>query len=166
MIAPCLMRPASKADVSFIYNSWLKSFYDNSSWAKQIPPKIFFDNHKKVITHIMNSSGMVIAANPDEPSQIFGYGIFQQTSGDIAVIHYLYVKQPYRKLGIGTALFDNIKHQCRHDPVFPCLGTHSTRVFEDVLARKWNVVFNPYVSMEAYHEAEAFEGGQRSQSRY
>jgi ribosomal protein S18 acetylase RimI-like enzyme len=143
--APCTLRPATQEDHSFIYNSWLKSFKDGSPWARYIPSRVYFDNHKLVIQKILKESHVLIACNPDCNEQIFGYGIAQPTMGRVAVIHYLYIKHSYRKLGIGSALMHELKRLCDHEVTLPCVTTHATMAFESFAAKKWNAIYNPYI---------------------
>lgn len=141
---PVTYRDYREDDEGFLYNSWLRSFRDGSKWAEEIPGQIYFANHKQVIARLLQDSGIVIAANPESDDQIFGYGVYQPMSGGVTVLHYLYVKQPYRRLGIGTALTRVIKQLSAHDPELPMVASHVSGMW-DRLRVKWNLVYNPYV---------------------
>lgn len=155
--APCAIRHATKEDVSFIYNSWLRSFKDSSPWAKLIPNQVFFDNHKKVVSKLLRDSFVFVACNPDMADQIFGYIVCQPTVGKVAVVHYVYIKQPYRRLGIGAALFDRMLHACEHDRTFPVVATHATYALEVLNTKRIQIVYNPYVlGMEAEKDEESY----------
>lgn len=143
-VPPVVYRQATAADQAFIYNSWLKSFRSMSSWAKAIPAAIYFGNHKLVVAKLLEDSGVLIAANPDDPEQIFGYAVYQPTAGRVAVLHWLYVKHPYRRLGIGTEIYRTVLRLADHNDELPVVGTHHTSLW-DVLETKWSLVFNPYV---------------------
>lgn len=144
MTPQVILRGADADDVSFIYSSWLRCFHDTSTWAQQMPRRIFFDNHKKVIEKVLAESNVVVAANPEDPGQIFGYVVFQPSVGKVAVLHWVYVKEPFRRLGIAADLFAVAKRIAEHDELLPVVGTHYNLRW-DVLATKWNLVFNPYL---------------------
>lgn len=137
-------RAPTPADTSFIFNSWLKSFRSNSEWARAMPPAIYFDNHKRVVDRLLKECGVLVAANPEDPEQIFGYAVYQATAGNVTILHWLYVKHTYRRLGIGGEIFRTVRELTRHKPELPVVGTHYTSLW-NVLADKWRLVFNPYV---------------------
>lgn len=141
------LRAAQVDDLPFIYNSWLKSHREASPWAKIIPSTLYYNHHKQLITKILERSDVIVCCNPQDTSQIFGYAAFSQ--GKIATIHYIYVKHPYRKLGIAKIMFDII--MVNHDQTFPAVATHATGVWLDVLKDKWKMVYNPYL-LEAFYE--------------
>lgn len=154
---PVTFRRPTPECLSFIYSSWLKSFRIYSRWAKAVPAQIYFGNHKRVVQKLLEDSGVLIACNPECPDQIFGYAVYQPTAGGVAVLHYLYVKQPYRKMGIATALFREALHRSEHRSELPVAVTHiPDREFRedggarwtsmwDRLRDKWSLVFNPYI---------------------
>lgn len=141
---PVTYREFSPTDESFIYSSWLKSFRAGSTWAADIPGQIFFANHKKVIERLLGEAGIVIAANPEATDQIFGYGIYSPTSGGVTVMHYLYVKHPYRRLGIGSDIVRVVRQVSGHDAELPMVASHIAGDWTKVRER-WNLVYNPYV---------------------
>lgn len=146
-LVPVTYRSPTPDDEGFIYNSWLKSLHDpdnGSPWAKMIRAQVFYANHKKVIAKILSEAGVLLACNPECTEQILGYGVYQPTSGKVAVLHYLYVKHPYRRLGIATGLFRTMLHLAEHDTMFPVVASHATSAWWH-LKDKWNLIYNPYV---------------------
>lgn len=141
---PVTYRDPNPTDEGFLYHSWLKSFRQGSSWASSIPAQIYFNNHKVIVSKLLREAGIVIAANPENPTQIFGYGVYSPTSGNVTVLHYLYVKHPFRRLGIGTDILRVIKNLSCHDLDLPVAATHMTSVGA-MIQEKWKVIYNPYV---------------------
>lgn len=95
-------RFAAKEDESFIYNSWLKSFRDSDS-VKHITNTVFYKRHHALIEKLMTKSSVLLAVNPEDPSQIMGYVCFDVID-DVLLLHYVYVKQTYRSLNVATSL--------------------------------------------------------------
>lgn len=131
-------RPANEEDISFIFSSWLKSFR-NSQFAKNLVNSVYFTEHHKVIEKIVKSSHVIVACNEQDTSQIYGWICAQQVDG-IFCLHYIYVKHPFRKMGLARALINFFEHGK------DCAGvyTHHTRVFE-ILAIKFNLIYHPYI---------------------
>lgn len=130
------IRKPTEADLNFLYNSWLKSLRQSLS---TVDNTIFYGNHKKLIEELVTKCRVVISCNPEDITQIFGYIVFEIIE-DISILHYVYVKHPFRKLGIATELFKFIDHNSE----LPCVASHYTRIFETI-GPKWGLVFNPYV---------------------
>lgn len=141
---PVTYREVRPDDESFIYSSWLKSFRAGSTWAAEIPGQIYFSNHKKVIARLLGEAGVVVAANPEATDQIFGYGVYQPTAGGVTVLHYVYVKHPYRRLGIGSDMVRVVRQISGHEQDLPMVATHIANAW-DKFRERWNVVYNPYV---------------------
>lgn len=142
---PVIYREAVLDDEGFIYNSWLKSHRTGAAWARDVPPQVYFAGHKKVVASLLAESEIVVACNPESPAQIFGYAVYQASSAGVLVLHYLYVKHPYRKLGIATALYRQVERLAGHDLDLPAIATHVTGVWSDVLKDRWHMIYNPYV---------------------
>jgi GNAT superfamily N-acetyltransferase len=94
-------RPFSASDHNFIMNSWLKSWRNGPP--RQLPNEQYYREQTFVVQQILANSRVVVACNPEDETQIFGY-IVAQDSPAARFVHYLYVKQPYRRLGIARAL--------------------------------------------------------------
>lgn len=140
----CIVRSALTGDVSFIYNSWLKSFRDGSLWAQLIPSPLYFLSEKKVIDKLILETDVLIACNPESEDQIFGYVVADNSIKDVTLLHYVYVKQPYRGLGFAVKLIENaLPPTASRDHVI--VASHMTRAFNEYLTKKLGVIYNPYV---------------------
>lgn len=96
-------RPAEKPDLAFIFSSWLKSFRE-SEFAKGIPTSLYYREHHRLIERLLERAQVLVACNPESPSQIYGWICFERSRA--RVIHYVYVKQPFRELGIAKRLLE------------------------------------------------------------
>lgn len=111
------LRPASKQDEPFIYSTWLRS-YKPSKRNSGVPASIYYKRQGKIIDAILArpETKSVIATAHDDPEHFFGHAAWEEYPNAI-VLHYFYVKQSFRRLGIGTALLREVtqdwssKHQ-------------------------------------------------------
>lgn len=132
------IRKANQEDVGFIFNSWLKSF-KSSFWAKNITNTIYYAEHHKILERLLKSNETYVACDQSDPSQIFGYINAGKVEG-ILCVNYIYVKQPFRNLGIGKVLLNCFEH----NPDTAAVFTHATHM-SNKLAAKYNMVYHPYL---------------------
>lgn len=100
------IRTATPSDHPFIYNSWLKYFKNNSYFARRIKSAIFFEWHHSAIERILarQTSLALIACDPENEDVIHGYLVIER--GEKPVIHWVFVKEAFRRLGIASALIE------------------------------------------------------------
>jgi|SRR5688572_11308790 len=141
---PVRIRDLRAGDINFVLKSWLKS-YKESMFATNIPGAVYFDEHKQVIMgELARGSEIVVAVNEEDDDQIIGFLCFDRTRlGTCLIVHYIYVKSPFRKMGVGRVLMDEAIGRCDHNPDLPIVITHSSRDF----GRFWPsyAVYNPYL---------------------
>lgn len=144
---PIRLRPANEEDISMIFNSWLKS-YRTSLFAKNIANSVYFLNHHKIIEKLLKSSIVLVACNDKDASQIYGWACAQEVDG-IFCLHYVYVKQPFREIGMARLLINAFG---RAEDVAG-IYSHHTRAFEQ-MADKFNLIYHPYIwaNREDKHE--------------
>ena len=131
----CYIREAENRDINFIKNSWQKNF---ASSMKHVPLQIYHKNQDKLITKLMGRSTCYVACNPEDFYQIFGWILFD-TLEDLGILHYIYVKHPFRRYGIASVMLGLIKY----DKSYPIIATHYSHGLDD-LKKKFNITFNPY----------------------
>lgn len=98
------IRPMLEADVNFILSTWLRSYYDElkrNGTKGVIYPKddVFFQGHQERIKNLLKSAKCEVCTAPDDDNQIIGWVTF-----DNYAVHYCYVKQVFRKMGVAKAL--------------------------------------------------------------
>lgn len=144
---PIALRHTHAEDISFIFSSWLKS-YRNSLHVKNISNTVYYGEHHKVLERIMKRSEAIIACDPKDQSQIFGYMVYEIITG-VLVVHYAYVKQSFRKLGIMNKM---LEHAGRKKDT-PFVYSHETHTGSK-LSIKYKAFYNPYVYYQGYALAQ------------
>lgn len=140
-------RELTNTDIGFVFNSWLKS-YKNSPIARCVPTSVFYSGQHKLIEHLIANSTTIVACSKEDPLQIFGYICASRVQG-ILVVHYIYVKQTYRMLGVGKMLLNHFDFQLSSASCY----THRTET-GDRLSAKFNMVYHPYLAMNIYNDEE------------
>lgn len=137
---PLSIRHANDTDIPFIFSSWLKSFRDSGLLVRAIPHTIYFTNHHKLLQKLIKRSTVYVACSPTDSSQIYGYIVAEYIEGTF-VLHFIYVKHSFRKLGVGKALFNSFKHEGGAS----CCS-HLTK-FGERLLLKYNMIYHPYTAL-------------------
>ncbi len=144
MQPPIKIRPSQKTDEGFIFHSWLRTF-QFSPFADSIRKPLYFENHHKLITRLLEDSDVQVAVNPEDSDQIYGYVVGQWFDSELA-IHWAYVKSPFRGYKICSALVSG----------FLATGnkyfTHLNG-FSEKIAPKLGFVYNPYIGI--IHDKDA-----------
>lgn len=95
------IRDAIDEDIPFIYATWLESYRYDSYFGKSHRNTIFFNDYKKVLDKILLESHVSVACVKEAPDTILGYMVHEP-----GVLHYVFVKGPFRRLKIATGLFN------------------------------------------------------------
>lgn len=138
------IRAATEADVGFVFNSWLKSHRYSDS-VKGISSPIYYSGQHRLIERAIETGKLLIACSKEDESHIYGYVCAGHYDGHLAV-HYIYVKQTYRNLGIGLELLNQFRHGDT-----AAFYTHSSKMSE-LLNKKYSMIYHPYLLMELYNE--------------
>lgn len=151
---PIRIRAATEEDVSFIFNSWLKSYRD-SQFAKQITNTIYFAQQHKLIEKLLETCQVFVACNSTNPGDLYGYICFEKVDS-IYVLHYIYVKHTYRKLGIAKMLayYTDFCEEMAN------MYTHASKNSEH-LAAKFNSIYCPYIAFLSEYRVKKKERKKR-----
>jgi ribosomal protein S18 acetylase RimI-like enzyme len=85
----------------FIFDSWANSFR-RSPWAGCVPNHLYDAVSREAARGILDRPGTrVLCAFPEGVRRIMGYSVSEPERG---VLHWLYVKSDFRRLGVGRLL--------------------------------------------------------------
>lgn len=120
------MGRARQADLNFVRSSWFTSY-----WKSGAAPKVEYEQYReempKQIDRALARSEVLVCWFSNVPDEIAGYAIIE---GDL--LHWVYVKHPYRRQHIATMLVSGCKEY-----------TTKTRPGE-LLAAAMALKFNPW----------------------
>src|SRR5690349_19040010 len=108
------IRPGNEGDVPFIFSTWLRNYYadgEGERLKRRITKSVFMFGQHALIERLLKSSHVAVACNPSDPAQIYGYAV-GETKGDVAALHYVYVKPPFRSLGVARQLVALLSAGC------------------------------------------------------
>jgi len=113
-----VLREGSGNDESFIYSSWLRS-YRASKVNSAFSTDLYYERQTSIIDQILPRSSVIVACGSDDLDHIYGYLVFDKPHSYELKIHYIYVKQAFRHMGIGRALLAKAS-----DDVLKLTATH------------------------------------------
>jgi hypothetical protein len=129
------IRSATEDDHGFILNSWLKSYYDTADLSPRISREVFFKNEGKIIKELLRTELIKVICNPHDETHIYGYACYNDTP---VTLHYIYVKQPFRKMGLAKNL---LRDYLESEDVIVSYSTSRIKRF----GKHYNFKYNPYV---------------------
>lgn len=120
-------------DINFIYSSWLKGLRYGNDWFEFISKEAYYTFYHRIIELILQrpTTTITIACLKDDPDVILGYSV-QEGS----VLHWVFVKPAWRKIGLATDLVKPFKSV-----------SHITAVAKSILITKFpHIEFNPFIT--------------------
>jgi hypothetical protein len=122
-------------DKRFVYNSFLQSAKRSEAF-KEIPLSFFNALFSKKINTLLNNFNCLVACNPQEPEQVYGYIIY-----DTDTVFYVYVKHHWRQKSIASFLFiEAFGEKEEYELNYP-IRTHGERKFKKLEQLK--LTYNP-----------------------
>lgn len=126
-----ITRRATGADKAFIFSSWLKSYRTTMG---DVPAALYYAGQHDIIDRILGQCDAQVLASREDEATVIGWIV---TSDQW--IHYLYIKQQFRRMGLARVLVD--------DPERWLGYSHKVRLLRQLpLPKTW--AFNPYQALQ------------------
>lgn len=143
------IRELKSSDMGFITSTWLKHYYEWSTWKQTTRSKVFFNEHHKLIHSILLNSRVLLACSQEDENFIFAYLCgSNEPWGDL--LHYCYAKRSLRDFGLENEMVQAFKKSDK------LIHTHAfTKGFmkENNFSSYGETVYNPYLFLNGdYHE--------------
>ncbi len=139
---PISIRLAVVDDLAFFYSAALQSYFYSSRATHGLLPETFYKEHKRLLAKILQApkAMMAIACLDDDPRVIVGF-ILAEPLADI--LHYVYVKQAFRRFGVAKRLLAHLELS-----LDVCTVTHWTSDMASIGAKRPGMIYNPYLLAE------------------
>ncbi len=128
-----VVRPATDDDIGYVKKTWLRDFADGGDgWIDDHGGgEVYFAEHHKQVECAVERGAVTIACRRAVPTGICGFAVTERD-----IVHYVYVKTRWRKLGVAKLLLGPLLDR---DAVY----THWTRAVRILpVPKSWK--FNPY----------------------
>ena len=131
------IRDACHDDLPLVINSWVKA---HASFTRADGCVIRYVNHPAVVLDLVQRCSVIVAYDPDDPSEVFGWLCHELIQGEL-VIHYAFIKQVFRRHGIANGLYDRVATGRAFT------ATHGGFTFAELRAR-YHFELNPFLLKE------------------
>lgn len=124
--------PGNEADHAFVYATWLRSYRQLSDFAKPIEKDVYFPHQHDRIQRLLERGRLDVAVLDEQDGwhTVIGYCV---TDG--LLLHWVYVKGTWRRMGIARALLASKSLQ---------EFTHLTYDFDHLAKKHPQWKYNPY----------------------
>lgn len=120
--------------MAFVTSSWLISLWE-SGCCPDMKYSLYLEGQKELIRRT-SSRSTVRVVEFEGIDEVLGYSVVEEHPIHGSVLHYCYVKKPYRRQHIGTALCQSVKAGQAY--------TAQTRVGKK-FAEKLQLEYNPFL---------------------
>lgn len=141
MNLPIVIREAKPQDVRFILSTWLNHFKNHSYFAKRITNGVYYPWHEKIAKRILGKpqTNILMATLPGDPEVLLAFLVYERSEIDPPIIHFAFVKETWRKMGIAKELIMHSKINL-HESIF----THWTYDADQLVKKFHGMIYNPY----------------------
>ena len=143
-----IIRSQLESDIPFLYATWTNCIKTSSSLGKLFRNgSVFYKAFHELIDQILLApdSKIFVACLPDDTHVILG---FMVTQGKIG--HFLFVKRPFQRMGIGKALYQAAGSPQEYS--FQTNSLHST------LEKMPELIYNPFKVCVKFKQNEVTSG--------
>lgn len=123
-----VVRDAEPEDLNFIKSSWFKS-YRSSKSAGVIPNDLYYEYMNRVFENLVGRGATIRVATAAD--RILGWICSEFTTDMKPVVHYIYVKDPYFKFGVGELLRDEAFPDLLEPGFYTCESKIVVKYFSD-----------------------------------
>lgn len=128
-------RAAVPDDEAIVFNAWLLAHRKHGDWPPRLSSQRYFAEHKATIAQLIARSRMLVACNEQRPTQVLGFICWEG-----ATLHWLFVKQPFRRHGIARELLKLAR--LNDEPSIRC--SHWTQRAEQLRAKGERWRYDPF----------------------
>jgi hypothetical protein len=100
---PFRIRDAVEADSAFVKSAWRGTFRTAGHGVEDADPEHYHREMQRIFDRLLPSATVRVACDPDDADSLIG---FIAATGD--ELHYAYVKQDFRKLGVVPAMLEGL----------------------------------------------------------
>lgn len=123
-----IFRPMREGDLPLCKSSWLHGFR-GSHFAGPLPPPLYFKAYTGFVEYLLEECETLLAVLPEDTNEIFGFITYERAVDQdtrrllngvneehnraerldsLPVVHWLFVKEVYRRYGLGQALLNQV----------------------------------------------------------
>lgn len=115
------LRPAALGDLALIMSSWIGE-YREGPIGRLMTDTRYYAEVRPIVERLVTRLPPLVACDPGNPDTIYGWACGERVTSDL-VVHFLYVRGPWRRWGIARKLLAALGYQAGERVIV----THPTR---------------------------------------
>lgn len=132
-------------DIAFILDTWMKS-YRLSHFAKWMHDATYYTQHQNIVRACLTAptNTTIVVCDPEDEDMILGYCCH---AANDPIVYYIYIKRPFRGLGLGSHLLNYARSELPERPVV-CTHLPLSWAFKKWrrLSKKLSLIYDPYIT--------------------
>lgn len=125
-----------RGESAFVAGTWLRS-YLSSPWARRLDPDDYWHNHARIVNELISDCRVVVAEHVHHEGLLLGFAVGERDKIG-PVMHFVAVKNDYRRNGIANALVDTLLLELKARDGERVRYTHSRSPGEEIAkGRGW-----------------------------
>jgi len=129
--------------LGFVVKPWLQELR-RSSTSRYVTDRVFFQGHGALVTQLLTRAIVDLACDPADDKHFYGFVAYEPGVADHAepIVHWLYVKMAFRRLGLGRELLGRVLQGGR------AIASHTTDMVMGPMRptfEKYGFTYDPYV---------------------
>ncbi len=127
-----------ETDLHFVRRAWASEMR-RAAFSRHVPQAVYWPCQHELVGQLLAAGTTIVACDPADPAHVYGYVVHQP--GPRAIVHWVYVKGAYRRMGVGAALMAAAVGERR-----PILCTQASELFNlRTLVEKHELIYCPYL---------------------
>ncbi len=144
---PIRYRLVEETDFAFVIDSWIRS-YRKRLYGQGISPELYREGQLALIKYLANFCKVLVACDAKQPMYIVGWACARVDKLGVFHLHYIYVKEDYRRHGVGRAIITHLGYR-EGKPIMASHWNHNAR---DIAETHDVLSYNPYlITLGATH---------------
>lgn len=124
---PLQYRLIEATDLAFVINSWLLSYRKQMGF-KGVERERYFEGQLALINYLAQYAKVLVACDAKQPMYIVGWGCAHVDKEGAFGLHYVYVKEDYRRHGIAKGIVNRLGYRDGR-PIMTSHWNHNARAY-------------------------------------
>ena len=98
---PHQLRAFRESDRNFVVRGWASEMR-RASFSRHVPPDVYWPSQHELVAQLLSLATTIVACDPENNEHVYGAVVYQPA--ELAIVHWVYVKGDYRRIGLAASL--------------------------------------------------------------
>ena len=140
MASAAVVRKPVPSDVEYLLKTWGREH--RRALPRALPDRLFYPEFQKIMYSLVSRTDARVICAAEDPNYIIGFVIGEvHADAQTAVIHFAYVRSPFRRAGFTRAALEDMGWR----PGYEIVASHWSDYVARFDLKALNIVYNPYI---------------------